>query len=122
MTSESLGQVGEQDLEAVEDRLAALYAGLPVGQQIVMERIVLAGVDALAADTGGYWDLDTHYQAQRLELQRAWRQADQHGRRDREGQVAEARTEERRRIFQPLADLFRRAPAAQAPSSGGAPA
>lgn len=123
MTMEDTGVVGERDLEAVEDRLAALYADLPAAQQAVLERIILAGVDALAsADTSGYSELDTHYEAQRMALQRAWRTADQRGPHDRAAQLAEAAQTPRRRVFQPLAGFFRRAPAVPAPTSGSAPA
>jgi len=113
----------ERDLEAVEGRLAALYADLPAAQQALLENIVLAGIDTLAAgDTSGYFDLETHFAAQRAELHRAWRRADQRGPGDRERELAAAAEPEQRRVLQPLLDLLRRMPAAQSPSSGGAPA
>ena len=124
MATEQGNGPSELDLQAVETRLAALYADLPAAQQAVLGTVIAAGVEALAgADTHGYFfDLETRYQAQRQELEQAWRQADAQGHHDRTRELAEATTGEPRSVFRPLWALFRRVPAGQPQPSGGAPA
>ena len=113
----------EQDVEAVEARLAAVYAALPPAQQAVLGTVIAAGVETLAgADTRGYSDVESLYQARLLELEQVWRRADAQGHHDRTRALAEPTTRERRSLFQPLQALFRRAPAGQPQPSGGAPA
>ena len=116
---------GEQDVQAVEQRLAALYGDLAPAQQTVLATIVAGGLDQLSRaddDTSGYHlNREAHYAAQKLELERAWRQA------DRLGALGEPSTPEREgrgSVLQPLVEFFRRQPAAvpRAGPAGGAPA
>jgi len=124
MTTEQGSGPSEQDVQAVEARLAAVYADLPAAQQVVLGTVIAAGVEMLAgADTRGYsLDMESLYQARLLELEQTWRRADAQGHHDRTRELAEATTSERRSVFQPLLAVFRRAPAGQPQPSGGAPA
>ena len=115
---------GEQDVQAVEQRLAALYGDLAPAQQTVLATIVAAGLDRLtrADDTSGYsLYMPAPYETLKLELEHVWRQA------DRLGALGEPPTPERAGrggVLQPLVEFFRRRPAAvsRAEPAGGAPA
>jgi len=116
---------GERDVQEVEARLAALYGDLTPAQQTVLATIVAAGLDRRGhadGDTSGFaFDPDTRYQAEKLELERAWRQADQRG---ALGEPVAARRVGRRGVLQPLVEFFRRQPMAApyAGAEGSAPA
>ena len=116
---------GEQDVQAVEQRLAALYGDLAPAQQTVLATIVAAGLDRLTRaddDTSGYsLYMPAPYETLKLELEHVWRQA------DRLGALGEPPTLERQGrggVLQPLVEFFRRRPAAmpQTEPAGGAPA
>src|SRR3712207_3868231 len=103
MTTEHSPMPSEQDLQAVEARLAAVYAELPPAQRAVLGAVIAAGVETLAsADTRGYYDIESLYQARLLELEQAWRRADARGHRDRTRELAEPTTGEPRSLFGPL--------------------
>ena len=124
MTHEA-GIPSEQDVAAVEGRLAALYAELPSGQRAVLETVVAAGLHTLAAaedDTSGYsMDVELLYEARRQELQRAWDEADRRG---ALGPVPQAEGTSQPSLLTPVLAFFRRTAAArpQAQPTGGAPA
>ena len=123
MATEQGNGPSEQDVQAVEARLATLYADLPAAQQAVLGTVIAAGVETLAgADTRGYYDVEALYHARLLELEQAWRRADAQGPHARDRELAEATTGEPRAVFGPLQALFRRAQAGQPQPSGGAPA
>ena len=115
MTTREHGIPGEADVAAVEGRLAALYASLPDGQRAVLETILAAGLDRLDTagdDTGGYsYDVETLFQARKLELQRAWADADRRG---ALGPLPDAGRGSGRSALEPVLAFFRRATAAPA--------
>jgi hypothetical protein len=75
MTTELVPGPSEQDIVAVEARLAAVYAALPPAQQAVVATVIAAGVETLAgADTRGYTDVAALYQVRMQELEQIWRQ------------------------------------------------
>ncbi len=79
MTTDQTRPPSEQDVQAVEEHLAALAAELPAPQQAVLATLVAAGLDALRADdTRGNVVSDPliYYRTRRLELQQVWRRAD----------------------------------------------
>ena len=114
MATQERGIPGEEDVQALEQRLAALYCELPPGEQAALETIMAAALQSLDTaghDTAGYvYDVDTLYQSRRLELQQAWRQADRRG---PLGSPPAAEGGARGGILQPLVEFFRRAGAAQ---------
>jgi hypothetical protein len=69
----------EADIEAVQDRLASLYAELPPGQQAVLEMIIASGLSMVNTDdTSGYGlempgGMDIIAQARVDELRHEWR-------------------------------------------------
>ena len=110
MAMEQGSPPSEQDVQAVEEHLAALAADLPAPQQAVLATLVAAGLDALRADdTRGNAVPDPliYYRTRRLELQQVWRRADQLGPQVRDQQLAEPPRQEHR-LFQPLVEFFRR--------------
>ena len=80
MTTNQMAMPGEADVQALEQRLAALYSELPPGQQAALGTIIAAGLqslDTMDNDTAGYiYDVDALYQARRMEIERAWQQAE----------------------------------------------
>ena len=115
MTTNQTSVPGDADVQALEQRLAALYAELPHGQQAALEMLLAAGLQTLDTgdnDTAGYslHELDGVYQARRLEMQRAWRQADRLG---ALGDPPERAGGAGRGVLQPVIEFFRRAGAAQ---------
>ena len=125
MTTHEAGIPSEQDVAAVEGRLAGLYAELPAGQRAVLETIVAAGLQSLAAaedDTSGYvMPEELLYAARREELRRAWDETD---RREALGAVPRAAGTSGTSVLAPVLAFFRRAAAAQPGTqpAGGAPA
>jgi hypothetical protein len=124
MTTELGPEPSEQDIAAVEARLAAVYATLPPAQQTVVATVIAAGVETLAgAETRGYYDVEALYQARLLELEQVWQRADAQGHHDRTQELATATTPESRTVLGPLRAVFRRLAAADQPRpAGGAPA
>ncbi len=123
MTHEA-GIPSEQDVAAVEGRLAALYAELPMGQRTVLETVLAAGLHTLAAedDTSGYsMEVELLFAAQRQELQRAWDEADRRG---ALGPVPQTEGTPQPSLLAPVLALFRRTATArsEAQPAGGAPA
>ena len=113
MTTHERDIPGEADVTALEGQLAALYAGLPDGQRAVLETILAAGLDRLDTagdDTGGYsYDVETLFQARKLELQRAWAEADRRG---ALGPLRDGAGGAGRSPLEPVLAFFRRATAA----------
>jgi len=123
MATEQGNGPSEQDLQTVEARLAAIYAELPPPQQTVLATVIAAGVETLAgAETRGYFDMESLYQARLQELEQVWRRADAQGHHDRTHELAEATPRESRAVFAPLQAFFRRRATGQPQPSGGAPA
>ena len=124
MTHEA-GIPSEQDVAAVEGRLAALYAELPSGQRAVLETVVAAGLQQLSAaedDTSGYsMDVELLYEARRQELQRAWAETDRRG---ALGPVPQSEGTSQPSLLAPALAFFRRTATARpgAQRAGGAPA
>ncbi len=124
MTHEA-GIPSEQDVAAVEGRLAALYAELPSGQRAVLETVVAAGLQTLAAaedDTSGYsMEVELLFAAQRQELQRAWDEADRRG---ALGPVPQTEGTPQPSLLTPVLAFFRRTATARSETqpAGGAPA
>ena len=125
MTTHEVSIPSEQDVAAVEGRLAALYAELPSGQRAVLETVVAAGLQQLSAaedDTSGYsMDVDLLYEARRQELQRAWDAADRRG---ALGPVPQTEGTSQTSLLAPVLAFFRRTAAArpETQQAGGAPA
>jgi hypothetical protein len=120
MTTELAGSPSEQDLQAVEAQLAALYAALPPTQQGVVATVIAAGVETLAgAETRGYYDVEALYAARRLELEQVWQRADAQGHHDRTHELATATTRESRTVFGPLRAFFQRLAATDQPRPAG---
>jgi hypothetical protein len=124
MTTEPGPEPSEQDIAAVEARLAAVYATVPPAQQAAVPPVIAAGVETLAgADTRGYTDVGALYQIRMQELEQIWRQADAQGHHARTHDLATATSRESRTVFGPLRAVFRRLAAADQPRpAGGAPA
>ena len=125
MTTHETTIPGEADIAAVEGQLAALYARLPGGQRAVLETILAAGLDRLDVaddDTGGYMhDVESLFQARKLEMQRTWAEADRRG---ALGPLPDAEGGPGRSVLEPVLAFFRRAAAApaQTRAAGQAPA
>ena len=115
MTMHEGTRPSEADIAAVEGQLAALYARLPGGQRAVLETILAAGLDRLDVsddDTGGYMhDIEGLVQARKLEMQRAWAEADRRG---ALGPLPESEGSPGRSVLEPVLAFFRRATAAPA--------
>ena len=125
MTTHETAIPSEQDVAAVEGRLAALYAELPRSQRAVLETVVAAGLHTLAAaedDTSGYsMDVELLYEARRQELQRAWAETDRRG---ALGPVPQSEGTPQPLLLTPVLAFFRRTAAARPGTqpAGGAPA
>ena len=119
MTTQSIPS--ENDIQAVEERLATLYAELSPAQQEILETIIAAGLTLTSTDDTAGYSMLSSYEMEHLARSR----------------MAELREDFRRANFQqeetgasdeagprwnlgPLLEWFRRAPAAQQRPGGAA--
>ena len=125
MATVDAGIPSETDITAVEGKLATLYASLSGEQRAVLATIITAGLDRLDVsddDTGGYLhDIEGLFQARKLELQRAWAEADRRG---ALGPLPDADPGAGRSVLAPVLAFFRRATTtpSQPRAAGEAPA